>query len=130
MSGHGEKLTSKQEAVIAALLTEPTQAAAAAKAGVSEATVGRWLRLAPFRSAYRACRRQLVEAAVGRIQAAAGQAVDTLLAVAKEGAKDSDRVRAAVALLDHAFRGLTEGDALHGPPEMADTLPIRGRPTW
>ena len=33
MSGHGEKLTSKQEAVIAALLTEPTQAAAAAKAG-------------------------------------------------------------------------------------------------
>src|SRR5262245_18266436 len=34
-AGHGQKLTSRQEAVIAALLTEPTYAAAAAKAGVS-----------------------------------------------------------------------------------------------
>src|SRR5437773_2145081 len=33
--GHGQKFTRKQEALIAALLTEPTYAAAAAKAGVS-----------------------------------------------------------------------------------------------
>jgi hypothetical protein len=105
MKGHGQKLTGKQEPLIAALLTEPTQAAAAAKAGVSEATLHRWLRLPAFRAAYRQARRELVEGAVGRIQAAAGQAVDTLLAVARGGAKDGDRVRAAVALLDHALRG-------------------------
>jgi hypothetical protein len=34
MEGHGQKLTGKQEALIAALLTEPSYAAAAAKAGV------------------------------------------------------------------------------------------------
>src|SRR6516225_2109744 len=114
MKGHGQKLTRTQEAVIAALLTEPTHAAAAAQAGVSEATLHRWLRLPEFRDAYRRARRDLVEGAVGRLQAAAGQAVDTLLAVAKEGARDGDRVRAAVALLGHAFRGLTDADALHG----------------
>ena len=120
MKGHGQKLTAKQESLIAALLTEPTHAAAADKAGVSEATLHRWLKLSEFRSAYRQARRQLVENAVGRIQAATGQAVDTLLAVARDGAKDGDRVRAAVALLDHAFRGLTEADDLHGEPEAGD----------
>jgi transposase-like protein len=51
--GHGQKLTSKQEVLIAALLTEPTYAAAAAKAGVSAATLYRWLQLPSFRTAYR-----------------------------------------------------------------------------
>ena len=44
--GHGQKLTSKQEALIAALLTEPTYAVAAAKAGVAESTLYRWLQTA------------------------------------------------------------------------------------
>jgi hypothetical protein len=105
MSGHGEKLSRRQEVAIAALLTEPTQAAAAAKAGIGEATLRRWLQLPPFRAAYRQASRELVAAAVGRMQAATGEAVDTLLAVAKDGKKDADRVRAAVAVLDHAFKG-------------------------
>src|SRR5262249_15588257 len=124
MRGHGQKLSRKQEALIAALLTESTHAAAAAKAGVSEATLHRWLHLSEFQAAHRRARRELVEGAVGRIQAATGQAVDTLLAVARDGAKDCDRVRAAVALLDHAFRGLTDADALHGEEEAGDAAPM------
>ena len=123
MSGP-RKLGRKQEALIASLLTEPTHAAAAAQAGVSEATVHRWLHLPGFQAAYRQARRQLVEGAVGRIQAATGQAVDTLLAVARGGAKDADRVRAAVALLDHALRGLTAADALHGAREAGGDAPM------
>jgi hypothetical protein len=121
------KLGDKQEALIAALLTEPTHAAAAKKAGVSEATAQRWLRRPDFQAAYRRARRRLVEGAVGRIQAATGQAVDTLLAVAKDGKKDGDRVRAAVALLDYAFRGVTEADALRGEPETGDASPMDTR---
>ncbi len=124
MKGHGQKLTGKQESLIAALLTEPTHAAAATKAGVSEATLQRWLLLPDFCGAYRKARRELVEAAVGRIQAATGIAVDTLLAVAKDGEKDGDRVRAAVALLDHAFRGLNDADALHGDQEAGEASPM------
>lgn len=111
--GHGQRLTSRQEAVIAALLTEPTYAEAAAKAGVSEATLYRWLHLPSFRAAYRRARRELIEAAIGRIQAATGQAVETLLAVARQGKRDGDRVRAAVALLEHACRGLEVADLVH-----------------
>jgi hypothetical protein len=127
MRGHGQKLTGKQEELIASLLTEPTHAAAAAKAGVSEATLYRWLNLPAFRDAYRQARRDLVEGAVGRIQAATGQAVDTLLAIAKGGVKDGDRVRAAVALLDHAFRGLTDADVLDGERDAADGSPMGTR---
>src|SRR5690606_14418059 len=92
IKGHGQKLTSKQEALIAAPLTEPTYAAAAAKAGPCETTVSRWTRLPESRTAYRKARRELVENAIGRIQAATGEAVETLLAVARKGRRDGDRV--------------------------------------
>jgi len=60
------KLGRKQEALIASLLTEATHAAAAAQAGVSEATVQRWLHLPEFQTAYRQARRQLVECAISQ----------------------------------------------------------------
>jgi hypothetical protein len=95
-----------QERVIAALLSEPTQAAAATAAGVSEATLSRWLQDPAFRAAYDQARRDVLQTAVDRLQAATGDAVETLVTVAKTGAKDSDRVKAAALILDHAFRGL------------------------
>jgi hypothetical protein len=58
MTGHGEKLTRKQEDAIAALLDAPTVAAAAGKAGIGERTLRRWLRIAEFQSAYRRERRR------------------------------------------------------------------------
>jgi hypothetical protein len=120
MSGHGEKLNRKKEQALSALLSEPTVEQAATKAGVSYATLRRWLKEPGFVTAYRSARRELVEGAIGRLQAATGQAVGTLLAVSREGAKDSDRVRAAIALLDHAFRGIELADALHVDPVAFD----------
>jgi hypothetical protein len=125
MSGHGEKLTRKQEQAIAALLESATLEEAAQKAGVRYAALKRWQKVPAFADACRRTRRELLDAAVGRIQAATGTAVDTLLAVAKNGAKDGDRVRAAVALLEHAHRGLSDADALHGDRKAADAAPIR-----
>jgi hypothetical protein len=119
--GHGQKLTSKQEALIAALLTEPNHLAAARKAGVGKSTLQRWLHLPEFRAAYRRARQELVEGAIGRVQAATGQAVEILLDVARNGRRDGDRVRAANSLLDHAFRGLTDADLLNGEPRAGET---------
>jgi hypothetical protein len=124
LAGHGQRLTSKQEALIAALLTEPSYAAAAAKAGVGERTLYRWLNMADFRSAFRRARREVVEAAVGRSQAASGVGVETLVDVARNGRRDSDRVRAAIALQEQAWRGLIAADALHGEPETLTTKPM------
>jgi len=122
--GRGQELTAKQEILIAALLTEPTYAAAAAKAGVGQATLYRWLHLRDFRAAYRRARRELVESAIGRIQAASGQAVETLLTIARQSRRDSIRVRAAIALLDHACRGLANADMLHGEQEVSNDSPM------
>jgi hypothetical protein len=124
VKGHGQKLTSKQEALIAALLTEPTYAAAAAKAGVSETTLYRWMPLPSFRAAYRQARRELVEGAIGRMQAAVGQAVETLVEIARDGRRDGDRIRAATAVLDHALRGLSDADLLNGEPQGGEEAPI------
>ena len=122
--GHGQKLTSKQEALIAALLTETSYASAARKAGIGETTLYRWLHLREFREAYRHARRELIEAAIGRIQAATGQAVDTLVEVSRKGRRDGDRVRAAVALLDHACRGLEQSDLVHAVQGEETSAPM------
>jgi hypothetical protein len=122
--GHGQKMSRKQETVIAALLTEPSYAQAAAKAGISESTIYNWLRQRTFRAAFRQARRELLDSTVGRLQAATGLAVDTLVAVATHGRRDSDRVRASVALLSHAFRGLEDADLLQGPKRVSDDSPM------
>ena len=105
----GTKITRKTETLIAALLSEPTHAAAAAKAGVGEATVQRWLRDPEFLAAYRAARRAVIESAVGRLQQASEKAVTTLernLACGQPGVE----IRAAVAILDNAIRGIDQLD--------------------
>jgi hypothetical protein len=123
-AGHGQRLTSKQEALVAALLTEPTYAAAAAKAGVGQTTLYRWLQRPEFRAAYRRARREIVKFAVCRMQSGTGQAVETLLTVARDGRRDGDRVRAAVALLDRALPGSNHADALHGEEDTMKASPM------
>jgi hypothetical protein len=122
--GHGEKLTRKQEQAVAALLQHATIRAAAAAVPVNERTLREWMRTPAFNVAYGRARQELLDFAVGRMQAATGTAVDTLVAVAKDGAKDGDRVRAAVALLELALRGLTDADLLHGEREAGDVAPM------
>ena len=104
MSGR-TKLPRKQEVLIAALLTEPTHAAAAVKAGVSEATLQRWLRHPEFQSAYRLVRRGIVEAAIGRLQQATSKAVEALernLTCGQAGCE----VRAALGILDQSLKAV------------------------
>ena len=78
MKGHGSNFPRKQDEAIAALLTVPTVSAAARRIKVSETTLWRWLQEPQFQRAYRAARRQVVEAAIGRLQQACGDAVTAL----------------------------------------------------
>src|SRR5207302_1423661 len=70
MAPPGEKLTGRQAAALAALLSEPTVQAAAARAGVGERTLLRWLKDPGFRREYRAARSAAVEHAAGALQRA------------------------------------------------------------
>lgn len=114
-----QKLNTKQEALLAALLTESTYAAAAAKVGVSRMTAYRWLRTEVFQQTYRRARQELVNTAIGRLQLGSGLAVDALMKIVVQSRRDSDRVRAAVVILDHAYRGLTDAELLVQSPEPA-----------
>ena len=105
MPGHGNKLSRKQEQAIAALLTESSVEAAADLAGISHATLKNWLKLPSFVSAYRAARREVVESALGKIQQATGEAVDTLKRNLTSG-QPGQEIRAAVAILDHAVKAV------------------------
>jgi len=102
---HGGKRPRQGEAAISALLAEPTIAGAATKAGIAESTLRRWLAEPAFRAHYRDARRQVVEAAVGRLQAVATQAVDTLARNLTCGIPAVE-VGAAKAVLDQATKAV------------------------
>ena len=102
---------------LAALLSEPTIAQAAAKADVSESTLLRWLKDPAFSAAYRAARRSAVDAAVGRLQQAATEAVDALERNLRCG-NPAVEVGAAKAVLDQAFRGVELADLAQRVQEL------------
>ena len=108
MSGHGEKLSRKQEQGIRALLLQPTLVDAATAIGVDERTLRRWLRDdAVFQMAYREARRAVVQHAIVQVQRATGEAVETLRSVMQDAeASASARVSAAKVILETAVKGI------------------------
>src|SRR5262249_17990381 len=117
MAGHGEKRERLTEAAVAALLQHGTVKAAAGAVGVDESTLRSWLRGPAFLAAYREARRQVVEHAVGALQAFAGSAVVALTRNLECG-KPADEIRAATALLDLALRGVELGDLAQQVAEL------------
>ena len=108
MSGHGEKLSRKQEQGIRALLLQPTLVDAATAIGVDERTLRRWLRDdAVFQRAYREARRQVVQQAIVQVQQATGEAVETLRQVMQAAdAPASAKVSAAKTILETAVKAV------------------------
>jgi hypothetical protein len=104
-TGHGEKQERLQEQAVAALLSHPSIAAAAESLGVSDKSLRGWLREPAFKHAYREARRQVVEAAVARLQQAAGKAVETLERNLTCGHPGHEN-RAAAAILEYAVKGV------------------------
>jgi len=100
-----DRLTAKQEKAIESLLREPTIQAAAEAAGVSKATIFRWLSDPVFSAAYREARGRLLESALTALQAASTDAVTCLREVINDrAAQVSARVSAAKAVLELSLR--------------------------
>src|SRR5581483_6665955 len=114
-------LTPKQERLLLALLSEPTHEAAAAKAGMSPATLRRTLQLPAFRQAYRVARRRLVEVAVGKLQQTTGEAVEALRQ-ALTCDHPGTRVRAALGILDQSFKALDSMDLAADLEELREEI--------
>lgn len=110
MSGSDKKLTAKQEAFLATLLTVPTLAQAARRAKISEPTARRWLAQPAVRAAWLDMRRQVIDQAMTIAQIATRAAVTTLLDCLKPTYAAGVRVRAATTILDTAMRAVEIDD--------------------
>ncbi len=123
MKGHGEKLSRKQEAAIAALLSHGTVKAAALACGVSEATLWRWMQLPEFQTRYRAARRLVVETAIAQLQSDCTKAARVLIEVAEDkAAPASSRVAAARTILEQAVGGIELVDLQERIEHLEQTL--------
>jgi hypothetical protein len=98
-------LSGKKSRAIAALVAHKSLNDAAAAVNISDVTLWRWLQEAEFQTAYREARTQLVDHAIGQIQKACSEAVQTLKDVmADREAPPSSRVAAAKAVLETAIK--------------------------
>lgn len=106
-AGHGEKRSRKEDIALAALISEPTLGEAAKKAGISEATLWRWLQDPIFQEKYRAARRQAVSHAITQLQRSSTQAVETLHSVMTDTETPAaTRVTAAKTILEMAVKAV------------------------
>ena len=106
MNGSDEKLTAKQEAFLATLLTMPTLTEAARAVRISDATARRWLTLPSVQAAWLDMRRQVVDQALLTVQTATMEAVATLRDCLADKMPPGVRIRAATAILDTAIRAI------------------------
>jgi hypothetical protein len=95
----------RQDRAIVALLAEPSIEAAAKTAAVSDVTIWRWMKQPESRSKLRDARCAVVEGAIGRLQAAATEAVETLRRNLTCGTP-SVEVKAAATILDQAVKAV------------------------
>ncbi len=105
--GHGNSISRKQEAAIAALLISRTQTDAALKAGVSVSTLRRWVKDEVFAAGYQAAKRDLLEGTINQIRSVSSVAVRTLAEIASDKrAKSSARVAACRTILSVLLDGV------------------------
>jgi hypothetical protein len=107
----------KWAGAIAALLTEPTVRKAAERVGTSERQLHRWLRKPSFLRQFRAAKRSVVEAVVGRLQQHMTGAADTLVRLTTCG-NPSVECRAASTILEMGLKGIEHGDVMDRLAEL------------
>ena len=105
MARSWSKFGRKQEAAIAALLTQPTIERAARVAGIGSRTLSRWLRVPAFQEAYRRSRLEASSTTLALLQKGSPNAVAILhQAMADKNTPAAVRVRAADSFLNHAMK--------------------------
>ncbi len=83
---------------VTAMLSQPTIAAAAKVCRIDESTLRRWLKKPKFLSLLRTARRQVIDAAVGRLVSLASAAVETVERQLRSG-NPGVELRAATLIL-------------------------------
>ena len=100
-----DRLGSKYQRAICALLNHSSLTAASAACKVSERTLRRWLRIPEFREALAEAERDMLERVTHHMTQLAASALAALEGVLNDAdAASGARIRAATAVLDHALK--------------------------
>ena len=102
------RLSARHYRAIEALLTSRNSPEAARKVGIGETTLGRWMALPNFDQAYAEARMQLLDDTVRMLQAAANEAVETLVNAMRGAAKIESRIAASRSVLEFWLRSRNE----------------------
>jgi len=102
--GHGDQLAIKFDEAIIALLSSSSFSKAAKKLGIAPVTLREWMAVPEFARKLQEARRALFNHAMGRLQAAAAVAIQTLLDATKGTSRPDLKVKAADLLLSHLLR--------------------------
>lgn len=98
-------MTVKQQKALAALISSPTRAEAAKRAGVGVTTLRRWLSEDDaFRAAYRAALAELLEDASKQSKQSLSMALDVLREIMHDGENAQTRIQAARSTLEYALK--------------------------
>jgi hypothetical protein len=120
--GHGDKKPRLRDRFIMALLASPSVEAAAESVGINRVTAWRWMQDPAVVQRLAEARRQGMQHAMTRLQAAASRSVDCLCAVQQDGESESAKVSAARCILEMALRAVELGDVLERLDAMERTI--------
>ena len=118
-------LSRRQEAVLTALLSNPTIKDAAAAAGVAESTVWRLMQRDDFQKAYREAQEKIFDGALGSLQGATTSAVDCLIRNLSCGTPSAE-VQAAKTILDFTMKARELLDLGERVRELERRTALRG----
>ena len=99
-----DKKSRKLDQFLQALLAHSTVEAAAKAAGISRATAFRWMADPAVVQRLTEARRENMKAVMAKLRLAAGEAVDCLCEVQRDGESESARVSAARCILEQTMR--------------------------
>ena len=107
------ELTHKQEKFLLALITTPTTLQASEKAGITESTAYRYMKLPAFKEAQRKLMRELMATVTGRLQYEATASVNVLAELRDNpDTPPYSRVEASKILLEMAYKTYELDDVL------------------
>jgi len=115
-------LSRRHEAAIVALLANPKIKDAAEAAGVSESTLWRLMQREDFQRRYKQAQDEALNTALGSLQGAATQALNTLQDICRSGANETAKVQASKAILDYTFKVREQFDLMHRMKELEAAL--------
>ena len=105
-----DTLTRRQRRALAALLSQPTIAAAAQKAGIGRKTMYSYMAEPAFQTALQQQQSQLLQGAVARLAALLHKSLDVVSLDMEPAVDDALRLRAAGLVLRHIASLLTFAD--------------------